>query len=236
MGYTKRFGKYAFVKKGNMSNPKRYTNNKTLSSLEFYDKEFYQYAIIDPGPSSCAIRIERIYLSTGKRKLIWFSPIMFGKTSEDINRDMKKAFKYVKPFLIECHHIGVEHQLLKGGEVQYECYAVMMYYIGSSICTKGFRGNLFQIPVGLKTTYIGGPANKQQNGGISIKRWTQEHALEFCIEENDRVSYNILKSCYAKGFEDLSDTKCYCRGWVSYVYETAILTVPFNKKLLEKFI
>ena len=55
-GYFKKFGKYAFVK-GKMKPPKAYTNNKTLSSLTKYDKEFYQFAVIDPGTCSCAIRI-----------------------------------------------------------------------------------------------------------------------------------------------------------------------------------
>ena len=233
-GYFKKFGKYAFVK-GKMKPPKAYTNNKTLSSLTKYDKEFYQFAVIDPGTCSCAIRIERYYLKTGKRVLIWFAIVSFGKTTGDINEDMVESFALVKPFLRECHHIAVEHQLMKQ-EVIYQCFSVMMYYIGEFICSKGFNANLVEIDVRLKTTYIGGPTNSKQNGGVSIKKWSQEKALETCEEENDIVSYNVLKCSYAKAFEDLCDVKCYAIGWIKYVLENDLLTVPFNKKLLEKFL
>lgn len=227
--YFNRFGKYSWITNSKIRKPKVYTNVNTKKS-----KDFYQFAIIDPGSSSCAVRIEKCNFKTGNKKLIWFSIISFGKTTMDINENMSDAFKYVYPYLIKCHHIGVENQLMKS-EIDYQCFSAMMYYISSNICTKGNRPNLFGIDVKLKTTYIGGPTTSKQNGGKSIKLWSQKKAKKTCLEENDLISYNILKMSYAKAFQDLCDTKCYCIAWVKYVCEEEILSLPFDKKLLEKF-
>lgn len=232
--YKRFHNKYSFSSK--IRKPKMFTSNRSLSSKTKYDSEFYQFAIIDPGHMSCGVRIERCYLKTGKRKLIWFSVISFGHVTGEVNANMAKVFSPLKGLLEECHHIAIEYQLRNKSEVNYQCYSSMIYYISTEICTKGFLPNLFDIDVKLKTTYIGGPTTSMQNGGISIKNWTKEKAKEFCIEEQDAISYNILENSMAKALEDLSDLKCYCRGWIEYVRETECLTVPFNKNLLDIFI
>lgn len=233
-GYFRRFGKYAFMHGKKIKSPKIYSKHKSLRSNKLYDSKFYQFAIIDPGPDSCGIRIERLYLKTGEKKLIWFSTVNFGSDTADINTNMKKSMRYVEPFLTNCQTIGIEDQFMKS-EVNYQCFSALIYYITTNICTKNLHPNLYGIDIKLKTTYIGGPSTKTQNGGKSIKKWSKKKALKTCKEEKDYVSYNILKCSYSKPSTDLADTKCYCIGWIKYVMETDLIYLPFNKKHLEKF-
>lgn len=235
-GYFKRFGKYKYTTNySKIKDPKLFTDHIPKRSTKLYDDLFYQFAVIDPGSSSCAIRIERCYLKTKERKLIWFSIVSFGKTRSEINNGIDHGFRYVKKYLIDCNHIGVEYQLMKS-EIDYQCYSAMLYYITNEICTKGLKPCLFTMDVKLKTTYIGGPTTSKQNGGVSIKEWSKRKAKKHSKDTNDLVSYNILKCSYAKAYEDLSDAKCYAIGFVKYIFETSILKVPFNKKRLEFFI
>lgn len=236
VGYFRRFGKYKYVNNGSkIKEPKLFTDHIPKSSKKIYDESFYQFAVIDPGSSSCAIRIERCYLSKKIRKVIWFSIVSFGKTRSQINNGIEYGFRHVKKYLTECHHIGVEYQLMKS-EIDYQCYSAMLYYLTNEVCRKGLKPVLFTMDVKLKTTYIGGPTTSKQNGGVSIKKWTKKMARKYSKKNNDLVSYNILKCSYAKAYEDLSDVRCYAIGFVKYVYETEILKLPFNKKRLEYFI
>ena len=203
-----------------------------ISSTEKYERDFYQYATIDPGPVSCGARIERFYFSSKSKKLIWFSILSFGHDTDSININMHSSFDLIRPFLEECHHIGIENQQMFS-HVEYQCYSCLIYYITNNICNKGFRPSLYGIDPRLKTTYIGGPTTSKQNGGNSIKKWSKEHSLEFCIEENDAISYNILMNSLDKAFQDLADTKCYCRAWIEYVIETNEIVTHFDKNLLK---
>lgn len=237
--FFKRFGKYAFKTKkgasGKMKMPNLYKTGKMLSSRDKYGEEFYQFAIIDPGCKSCGVRIERYYLQSLKKKLIWYSIISFGSSTEEINENMSESFVLISPFLEECHHILVEHQEMFG-QVNYQYFSSMIFYITNNICNKGFRPYLYDIDVRLKTTYLGGPTTSRQNNGESIKKWTKEKAKKFCIEDKDSVSFNILNNSMAKAVEDLSDLKCYCRAWPMYLSETEEIPIHFDRNLLVNFI
>lgn len=232
--YFKKKNFYRGTRKNNqtkISKPSIFCQNRQISSLSKYEEDFYQYAIIDPGCQSCGARIERFYFSTKMKKLIWFSILSFGNTTETINMNMDSSFDYIRPYLIECHHIAIENQEMFS-KTGHQFYSSLIFYITNNICNKGFNPSLYSIDVKLKTTYIGGPTNSRNNNGISIKKWTKEKSLQLCIEENDSVSYNILINSLSKAYEDLSDVKCYCEGWLNYVYETPEIITHFDKNFL----
>lgn len=232
--YFKKFGKFAF-KTGKIRNPTLYNTGRMISSFEKYGEHFYQFAIIDPGCKSCGVRIERYYLESERKKVIWYSIISFGSSTEEINLNMNQAFRLVSPFLKECHHILIEHQEMMFGQVNYQYFSSMIYYITNNICNEGFQPFLYDIDVKLKTTYLGGPTTSRQNNGESIKKWTKEKAKEFCLEDGDAVSFNILENSMAKAVEDLSDLKCYCKAWPSYLMENSKIPTNFDKNLLVNF-
>jgi len=229
--YFRKKNFYKSIKNTKIKKPLILSSQEQKSSLTKYSEDFYQYAIIDPGPMSCGVRIERFYFTTKRKKLIWFSILCFGNETQIINTNMDESFNFIRPFLIECHHISIESQEMFS-KVEYQFYSALIFYITTNICNQGFRPSLYAIDVKLKTTYIGGPTNSKANGGVSIKKWTKEKALELCIESNDAISYNILINSLSKAYEDLSDVKCYCEGWLNYVFETDEIVTHFDKNFL----
>jgi hypothetical protein len=229
------YKKRGYKKSGQMRKPKYYESTKCLSSLELYpmEQEFFQIALIDPGTTSCGIRIVRYYLTTRVMKVMWFSTVNFGSEIEKINTNMESSFKDIFDILTDCHHIVVEHQLLKCEKV-YQCFSNMVYYIVNNICNIRMKPMLIEIDCGLKTTFIGGPRTKLQNDGIAIKEWSKKKAREVCLERGDLISYHILENSNYKQNEDLSDTVCYEYAWIKYIITRSDIFCPFDKKIFFK--
>lgn len=231
-GYFKN-RKFKYMKKG-LRAPKFYTEHYCLDSRQKYPElnQFYQFAVVDPGTTSCGIRIVRLDLVTKIKTLVWFGIIDFGQSSAEVFENMNRRLAPIKKYLEDCHHIVTEHQLLKCEET-YQGYASFLYNLSNMICQNGMRPMIVEIDVQLKTSYIGGPRNKQSNGGVAIKEWSKEKALNICVETLDYISYHILINSLYKAREDLSDTVCYEYAWISYLIETTSIFLPFDRLLFQ---
>lgn len=236
----------------NITGPKILSSNKCLSSKIFYPEmpEFLQVAFIDPGTTSCGVRIVRYYIESKEMILIYFSVIDFGGETSVINEHMNQTFSPLMQFLLDCHHVVVEHQILMC-EKTYRCFSVVIFYITSFVCPFKMSPILIEVDCQLKTVFLGGPKTKAENnsdemkqwiflkkgiwpdnGTIEIKEWTKMKSRKFCCERNDRISYHTLENSLYKGNEDLSDTVCYEYGWLSYLFERRDIYTPFNLNVL----
>lgn len=247
------FGKNKFTYMRNkLIKPKFLSSNKCLSSKIFYPElpEFLQVIHIDPGSSSCGIRIVRYYLESKEMILIWFSVIDFGNNTCDINEKMHETFTSLIPYLLDCHHVVIEHQIMKC-ELTYRCFSAVIYFITSQICPFKMKPILIEVDCKLKTSFLGGPRTKcennsqemkefvfnktkkwPENGTIEIKEWTKMKSRQFSIERGDLISYNILNNSLYKPNEDLSDTLCYEYAWVPYILSRDDIFLPFKREML----
>lgn len=221
-----------YKKSGQMRKPKFHKSGKCLSSLELYpmEPEFFQIALFDPGTASCGLRIVRYYLHNKTMVVKWFSVINFGSEIEEINTGMDKSFEEVKDILTDCHHIAIEHQLLKCEKV-YQCFSNMIFYMVNHICNVGMKPMLIEIDCQLKTSFIGGPRTKLQNDGIPIKQWSKDEARRISLKRGDFVSYHILENSNYKQNEDLSDVVCYEYAWIKYIITRSDIFCPFDKNI-----
>ena len=227
--YKKSKFRYA---RNSMRKTKFYTDHQCLNSKVFYPDIpiFFQIGIFDPGVTSCGLRIVRYNLMTKEMAVIWFSVINFGNVSSEINQNMDNSFSKIIMYLEDCHHIVVEHQLMKS-EITYQCFSSMIYYLTNNVCIRKMRPMLIEVDCQLKTSYLGGPRTKRENGGVEIKEWSKQKAREFSIERNDLITYHILENSLYKQNEDLSDTVCYEYSWISYIMSRNDIYLPFEKEL-----
>lgn len=252
-GFYKK-SKFAYTRKG-MRAPKFYSEKVCVSSKIFYPNlsTFLQVAFFDPGSTSCALRIVRYYIATKTMEVIWFSVLNFGNETALINSQMRDCFEPVIPYLEDCHHIMVEHQLIKkSAETTFQCFSAMVYVITTEICTKKMHPILIEVDCQLKTVFLDGPRTKRENnsekmknwvfektgkvaknGEVEIKEWTKMMSREFSIEREDFVTFHILENSLYKPNEDLSDTVCYEYGWISYIMSREDIFVPYSRSLFE---
>ena len=255
-GFYKR-SKYAFVKR-KITEPKILCNNQCLDSRMVYPNLplFLQCAFIDPGTSSCGLRIVRYYLESELVEIIWCSILDFGNNTNMINIGMEATFSKIKLYLEDCHHIIVEHQIMKC-ELTYRCFSSIIYFVTTSICPNRMRPILFEVDVQLKTVFLGGPKTKKQNisqemkewtamrnyektgiytlpenGSLDIKEWTKMKSRQISIERHDYITYHILENSLYKGNEDLSDTVCYEYAWLPFISQKQNIYIPYRTNLL----
>lgn len=252
-GFYKR-NKFSNFKKNNdkIKDPKIFTKHKCLNSKELYpDLElFLQIAVFDPGTVSCGMRIVRYYLESGSIVPIAFHIIDFGNNYSEIVNNMENNLSDIKKHLTDCHHIIIEHQLLKQENV-IRVFDSLVYYITKNISKEGLMPMLIEVDCKLKTTFIGGPTNKSSNnsdemkdwienvlgkefvrGKVKIKEWTKMKSRKVSIERMDYISYNILKNSLFKENEDLSDSLCYEYAWIPYLIERPDIYIPFERYFL----
>lgn len=203
------------------------TDNICMLSTVNFNEIFLQAAFIDPGTVSCALRIVRFYYKINRIKVIWFGILNFGNSVEDTITGVETALSPLLQKIIYCHYIVIEKQLTLNLNV-YRTTQYVIHYISSSIKNKGFRGIIIEVDVQLKTVFIGGPKTAKQNGGISIKKWSKQKALDIIKRRNDKVSMAILENSKYKAKEDLCDTICYEYAWWLYFQ-----TIPeIEKKII----
>lgn len=250
MSFYKR-SRFSYMRRG-ISKPEFYTNHRCLSSTEVYPDldEFYQFAVFDPGYVSCGLRIVRYNLTEKTMNVIFFSILNFGSEISDILVNLKTEIDSISKYLLDCHHIIIERQIMKNAK-GYQTYSALMYEMINSICDHGMRPMILLVDCKLKTTFLGGPSNKKcnnsaemkqwildksgeepKNGSVEIKEWSKMKARIFSIERGDFISYHILENSKYKGNEDLSDTVCYEYAWIIYVTQSDFIFVPFDRNFL----
>lgn len=244
-------GKNMFIKR-KMREPKYYTDHVCHNSKTIYPDEelFFQIAIIDPGTVSCGLRIVRYNLKSKTMNVIAFHVLNFGNNHADVMNNMIETFEDVTEDLEDCHHIVIEHQLLKKEDV-YQCFSAILYVLTNFICNKKMMPILIEVDCQLKTSFLGGPRTKRENnsqemidwitkktgkvpkkGTIEIKEWTKMKSRKFSAERGDFVTYHILENSLYKGNEDLSDTVCYEYAWIIYLLSREDIYLPFDRENL----
>jgi len=234
-------------------NSKTYHNilcsNFCLDSRNIYPllPIFIQCAFFDPGTTSCGLRIVRYYLDIQKIDVIWCSVLEFGNTHETINKNIDLILEDIKLYLQDCHHILIEHQIMKCN-LTHRFFAAIIYYITNFICPFRMKPIFFEVNVALKTTFLGGPRNKKENnslemkewvsrkkglnvipidGSIEIKEWTKMKSEMICIEREDYLTQHILDNSLYKAVEDISDVICYEYAWIIYIFKENVY-IPYN--------
>lgn len=227
------FSRRGYKKSNKLRSPKIFTKHNCLNSKQIYSDypEFLQIACIDPGTSSCGIKIKRLYMDSGSTRLIWLSVINFGKDSSDINTNMDSTMNIIKNALMDCHYIVTEHQLLKS-ELVYQGYSALLFYLTNHICPYRMKPILMEVDCQLKTSYIGGPKNKTQNNGVPIKEWSKTEARKRGVYYGDNVSYHILENSLSKQNEDLSDASCYYYAFLKYLKENNFFCPVDKNKII----
>lgn len=210
-----------FLGPGTIKDPiifSNHTDKRCLYSQLFFPKlnPFIQGAFIDPGRTSCAIRIVRYFLGTGNIEYVWFGIHNFGMGIEQTIIGVESELEVIKSALQMSHHIVIESQLMKS-EINYRTWQHMISYIESFVRNQGVRAIIFEVEIPLKTVFIGGPRTEKQYGGISIKEWSKKKARFELLRRGDYVSNAIIESCLDKQEEDLCDTVCYEYAWWRYI-------------------
>lgn len=210
-----------FLGPGTIYDPRIFSNHtgiRCLHSQQFYPNigPFIQAAFIDPGKTSCAIRIVRYFLGTGLVEYVWFGIHNFGCGLEQAITGVETELEVIKGTLQMCHHIVIESQLMKS-EINYRTFQHMISYIESFVRNQGVRSIIFEVEIPLKTVYIGGPRTEKQYNGVSIKEWSKKKARYELLRRCDYVSNSIIESCLDKQEEDLCDTVCYEYAWWGYI-------------------
>lgn len=217
-----------------LTKPKIYNQQRCLNSKEIYpdEEEFFQVAIIDPGYTSCGLRIVRYNLESVSLEIIKFTVLNFGSDRASVVANMDSVFSDIAGYLSDCHHIMIEHQIMIN-QLGHQSFSWIIKYLTDNICNVGMLPTLIEVDVKLKTTFLGGPSSKRENGGVKIKEWSKDKSIEICKERGDKVSYHIIKNSYYKASEDLRDTVCYEYAWIGYVLSVDSIYIPFERKKLK---
>lgn len=191
---------------------------------------FYQAAFIDPGTVSCAIRIVRYYVEQNKIDVLWFGIHNFGTEISQLMENTGPSLNPIMEKLKYCHNIIIERQFKDDDikVVNYRGFQHIITYIQDHVKDCGFKPVIIEVDVGIKTTFLGGPANRGQNGGVKIKEWSKKFARMVCISRCDYISLAIINSSCNKQEEDLSDVLCYEYAW--WRYRQIIMHLWVNKK------
>jgi hypothetical protein len=219
LGYPVSFNVY--LGPGTIPDPRifsNHTNSRCLHSTTFYPNSnpFIQAAFIDPGKTSCAIRIVKYFLGTGLIEYVWFAIHNFGVGLEQAIIGVETELEVIKINLQMCHHIVIESQLMKS-QANYRTFQHMISYIEGFVRNNGMRPIIFEVEIPLKTVYIGGPRTEKQYNGVSIKEWSKKKARYELLRRGDYISNAIIESCSDKQEEDLCDTVCYEYAWWGYL-------------------
>ena len=140
----------------------------------------------------------------------------FGKNLNEIFIGIDRELSPLLHLLVNCHYIVIEKQPFKNANV-YRTTDRIISYIFDKIKNQGVRGVIIEIDPKIKTDWIGGPKNKKEFGGESIKKWSVQKAQEILEEREDRFSLRIIKNALYKPKQDLSDVVCYEYAWWSFL-------------------
>lgn len=189
-----------------------------LDSRRFFPNivQYIQAAFIDPGLNSCAIRIVRYIVGTGKIVNVWFGIHNFGIGIDQMITGVENGLESIKQILMMCHHIVIESQYMKK-EVNFRTFQHMISYIESFTRNQGMRPLIIEVSISLKTVFIGGPKTQKQNNGIAIKEWSKLKARYELTQRQDWVSLSIIECTLDKQDEDYCDTVCYDFAWWFYI-------------------
>jgi len=198
-------------------NPHTLDSNRICIPSHFFNPKafFIQATFIDPGTVSCAFRIVRFFYKINIVEVIWFGILKFGKTIQEIISNTETQLTPILDHLIHSHYIVIESQPLKRKDV-FRCTQHIISFLCSRMSNNGVKGVIVEVDPKLKTCWIGGPATRIQNDGISIKQWSKDKAIEILTMRDDQLSLSTLSSSLYKGREDLSDVVCYEYAWWSY--------------------
>lgn len=210
-----------FLGPGTIHEPKIFSNHtdyKCLQSQTFYPniEPFIQSVFIDPGKSSCAIRIVKYTLGNGNIEVVWFGIHNFGVGIEQAITGVETELDVIVSLMQMSHFIVIESQFMKC-EVNFRTFQHMISHIEKTIRNKGMRPIIVEIEIPVKTVFIGGPKTEKQYGGVSIKEWSKKKARYELIRRGDYLSNAIIESCLDKQEEDLCDTVCYEYAWWVYI-------------------
>ncbi len=187
-------------------------------SSGFVKNDRMQAAFIDPGTVSCALRIVNFIRSENRVEVIYFGVINFGKTVPEVLIGVEREFGPLLPLFETCHYIVIEKQPLIRESV-YRTFQHLISFLSNGIKNRGVNGIIVEVDPKLKTCWIGGPATKKQNAGVSIKKWAKTKCIEILEEREDEFSLHVLERSYYKAKEDLSDVVCYEYAWWSYLLD-----------------
>lgn len=218
--FKNRYKKNFKTNKSGMKDPLIYSNHSTEAAIDsriLYPNLpfFYQGAFIDPGYTSCAIRIVRFFVESNHIQVLWFGIHNFGMEITQIMSDMEVSFNPILEKLKDCHHIVIESQLMKS-RTNFRTFQHMISYIEINVRNQRMKAVIIEVDIKLKTTFLGGPTTKNQNGGEEIKEWSKKFARFVSKIRCDSLSICILEACCVKQDEDLSDTLCYDFAWWLY--------------------
>lgn len=203
-----------------MKDPLIYSNHSSEAAIDSrilypHLPFFYQGAFIDPGYESCAIRIVRFFVELNFIQVLWFGIHNFGMEITQIMSDMENSLNPILEKLKDCHHIVIESQLMKS-RTNFRTFQHMISYIEMNVRNQRMRPVIVEVDIKLKTTFLGGPTTKKQNGGEEIKEWSKAFARYASKIRGDFLSISIVDGCCKKQDEDLSDTLCYDFAWWLY--------------------
>ena len=195
-----------------------HTDNYCLDSRIFYPNinQYIQAVFIDPGVTSCAIRIVKYFLGTGYIENVWFGIHNFGIGIDQMIKGVEDGLEPIKQLLIMSHHIVIESQFMKK-EINFRVFQHMISYIESITRNQGMRPIIIEVSIALKTVFIGGPKTQRQNNNVDIKEWSKLKARHELIQRNDFISLSILECTLNKQDEDYCDTVCYEYAWWIYI-------------------
>lgn len=178
--------------------------------------QYIQAVFIDPGLCSCAIRIVRYTLGSGKIDNIWFGIHNFGLGVDQMIKGVEDGLESIKQTLIMSHHIVIESQFMKK-EVNFRAFQHMISYMESLVRNQGMRPMIIEVSIALKTVFIGGPKTAKQNNNIDIKEWSKLKARHELKQRCDWISLSIIECTLDKQDEDYCDTVCYDFAWWFYI-------------------
>lgn len=195
-----------------------HTGEYCLDSRIFFpnNPQYIQAVFIDPGVTSCAIRIVKYILGSGKIENIWFGIHNFGVGVDQIIKGVEDGLEPIKQTLIMSHHIVIESQFMKK-EVNFRAFQHMISYIESFVRNKGMRPMIIEVSIALKTVFIGGPKTSNQNNNVDIKEWSKLKARYELMKRYDFTSLSIIECTLDKQDEDYCDTVCYEFAWWFYI-------------------
>jgi hypothetical protein len=219
--HKKNFYKKKITKNGSISDPKIFSNHTGQNAIDSkilfpHLDNFVQSAFIDPGKTSCAIRIVRYWVNINIIEPLWFGIHNFGLDIENIILGMETELEPIKEKLKLCHHIIIEHQIMKSS-TNFRTFQHMISHIESFTRNVGMRPVIFEVDIALKTVFLGGPRTAKENGGVDIKEWTKKRSRDTLLKRKDYISLAILENCCVKQNEDLSDTVGYDEAWHYYI-------------------
>lgn len=189
-----------------------------ISSKIFYPdvENFLQLVFIDPGRTSCSIRIVRNFYGSNNILLLWLGIHNFGIDVPDIITGMERELTPIMEKLRMSHHIIIESQIMKS-QKNYRTFQHMISYIECQTRNRGFKPIIFEVDPALKTVFPGGPRTKRQNNGNEIKEWSNKFVRNALLCRKDWISLSVVDFSREKQEEDNIDSTNYEIIWLDYL-------------------